>query len=148
VSALEVVVGLGILLLAVQQWRRRPRDGAEPVVPGWLQAADRCTPTGAFVMGAVLVLANPKNLALTVAAAGAVAGASTAAGERAWALVLFTVMGTAGLAVPLTLRILLGDRAVGVLTRWRRWLMVHGTPAGCALLGLVGALLVARGATV
>ena len=56
--------------------------------------------------------------------------------------------GAAGLAVPLILRIVLGDRAVGILTRWRRWLMVHGTPAGCAMLGLVGALLVVRGVAV
>ena len=86
VSALEVIVGFGILLLAVQQWKRRPRGGAEAVVPRWLQVADRCTPRRAFAIGAVLVLANPKNLALTVAAAGAVTGATTAAGERVWAL--------------------------------------------------------------
>ena len=50
VSVLEVAVGLVILLLAVQQWLQRPRGGAEAVVPGWLQAADRCTPAGALAL--------------------------------------------------------------------------------------------------
>jgi hypothetical protein len=94
----------------------------------------------------VLVLGNPKNLALTVAAAGAVAGASGASAEQFWSLALFALLGTAGLAVPLFLRIALGQRAAGTLNRWRRWLVLHGTPAACGVVGLIGVLLVGRGA--
>ena len=82
VSLIEVFVGCLLLVLAVRQWFRRPRGGAEAVVPRWLQVADRCTPPRAFAMGSVLVLANPKNLALTVAAAGTVAGTSAAKPTR------------------------------------------------------------------
>ena len=145
VSSLEVLVGLLLLLLALRQWSRRPRGGAEATVPRWLLVADRSTPRRAFAIGAVLVLANPKNLALTVAAAGAVAGAEAGAGGQLAALVLFAALGTAGLAVPLTLRIALGARAAGILTGWRRWLVRHGTPIACAVLALIGSLLVLRG---
>jgi hypothetical protein len=146
VRALEVVVGAGLVALAAWQWARRPRGAARRVDPRWLVVADRCTPPQAFTLGGVLVLGNPKNLALTVAAAGAVAGADGASHERFWSLALFAVLGTAGLAVPLVLRITLGQRAAGTLTRWRRWLVRHGTAAACAVVALIGVLLVARGA--
>jgi threonine/homoserine/homoserine lactone efflux protein len=147
VSTLEVIVGLLLLLLAVRQWSRRPRAGAEAVVPRWLLVADRSTPRRAFAIGAVLVLANPKNLTLTVAAAAAIAGAEAGTGPRVWDLVLFAALGSLGLAVPLTLRVVLGSRAAGLLSRWRRWLVRHGTPIACVVLALIGSLLLLRGLT-
>jgi len=147
IAALEALVGLALLYLAVRQWNSRPRIGREAVVPGWLMMADRCTPWGALGMGAVLVVGNPKNLALTVAAAGAVARASPAPAEALRALVLFAAVGSAGVAVPLVLRIALGTRAVGTLRTWRRWLVAHGTPGACAVLAVVGGLFVVRAVT-
>jgi hypothetical protein len=146
VRAFEVAAGAGLVALAIWQWVRRPRGDARRVDPRWLVLADRCTPPRAFALGGVLVLGNPKNLALTVAAASAVAGAGSASSDRFWALALFAVLGTAGLAIPLALRITLGQRAAGILTRWRRWLVLHGTPAACVVVALIGVLLVARGA--
>jgi hypothetical protein len=146
VTALEAVVGLGLIAIAVQQWRRRPRAGTLAEVPGWLLLADRCTPLRAFVMGTVMILANPKNLTLTAAASDAVADSASTAGAQVPALVLFAVVGSLGLAVPLVLRVAVGARAVGTLTRWRRWLMLHGTPLGCLLVAAIGLVLVARAA--
>jgi hypothetical protein len=98
-------------------------------------------------MGAVLVVAKPKNLTLTVAAAGAVAGAVAGTGGQVSALVLFAALGSVGLAVPLALRVALGVRAAGLLSRWRLWLVRHGTPIACAVLVFVGFLLLVRGLT-
>jgi hypothetical protein len=147
VSSLEALVGLLLLLLAVRQWSRRPRAGAEATVPRWLLVADRSTPRRAYAMGAVLVVANPKNLTLTVAASGAVAGADASTGGQVSALVLFAALGSVGLAVPLALRVALGARAAGLLSRWRLWLVRYGTPIACAVLVLIGFLLLVRGLT-
>jgi hypothetical protein len=147
VSVLEAVLGVGLVCLALREWIRRPRDGAAASLPGWLTLAHDCTPQRALGLGIVLVVANPKTLALTVTAAGAVAGSGASSGSRAWALVLFAVVGSAGVAVPLFLRIALGSRADGTLTRWRMWLVTHGTPGACAVLGGIGCLLVARAVT-
>jgi threonine/homoserine/homoserine lactone efflux protein len=145
VSSLEVLVGLLLLLLAVRQWSRRPRGGSEATVPRWLLVADRSTPRRAYAMGAVLVVANPKNLALTVAAAGTIADADAGAGGQLSALLIFAALGSVGLAVPLALRITLGVRAAGLLSSWRLWLVRHGTPIACAVLALIGCLLLVRG---
>lgn len=147
VALLEGLLGVGLLVLALRQWRRRPRGAADATIPRWLSVADRFSPQRAYAMGAVLVLANPKNLALTVAAGGAVATATGEIGDRVASLVFFAALGTVGLVVPLGLRIALGTRAVGLLSRWRRWLVAHGTPIACAVLVLIGVLLIARGAT-
>ena len=145
-STLELVVGVVLLLLAVRQWRRRPRHGAEAKVPRWLLAADRSTPPRAFATGMVLVLANPKNLTLTVAAAGAVAGAVQPTGERVTALCCSRRWARRGWSSRSACGSRGGSRAVGLLASWRRWLVLHGTVVACAVLVLIGALLVIRGA--
>jgi hypothetical protein len=147
VPSLEVLVGVLLVLPAVLQWRRTPRVGAEAAVPRWLLVADRSTPRRAFAIGAVLVLANPKNLTLAVAAAAAIAGAEEGTGARMSALVLFAALGSVGLAIPLALRVVLGYRAEGLLSSWRRWLVGHGTPIACVVLVLIGAALLVRGLT-
>ena len=106
-------------LLAVRQWSRRPRAGAEATVPRWLLVADRSTPRRAYAMGAVLVV-EPEEPALTVAAAEPCRAGT---GGQLAALLLFAVVGTAGLAVPLTLRIVTGS----------------GPPAADALAAVAGA---------
>jgi hypothetical protein len=82
-----------------------------------------------------------------VAAAGAVAGADAGAGGQLAALLLFAAVGSLGLAVPLALRVTLGVRAAGLLSGWRLWLVRHGTPIACAVLALIGSVLVVRGLT-
>lgn len=143
-AALEALLGLSLLYLAIRQWNRRPRDGAEAVVPRWLILADRCTPWRALGIGYVLVVANPKTLALALAVGAAVAEESAASSERIGGLLVFTTLGSAGVAVPVALRVALGPHAAGTLRLWRGWLAAHGTPGACAVLALIGALLVYR----
>jgi threonine/homoserine/homoserine lactone efflux protein len=145
-AALQALLGLSLMYLAVRQWNRRPRNGAEAVVPRWLMVVDRCTPWRAFGIGYVLVVANPKTLALALAVGAAVADAGAASSDRIRALLVFTTLGSAGVAVPLALRIALGVRAAGMLRKWREWLAAHGTSGACVLLALIGALLVYRAA--
>src|SRR5690606_38175547 len=37
-GVIQLVLGALLLLLAVRQWRGRPRPGAEPAMPKWMQA--------------------------------------------------------------------------------------------------------------
>ena len=71
----KVVLGVVLLGLAVRSWRSRPDDGAEAEMPGWMSKLDTFTPVRALVLGAALSGINPKNLALTAAAAASIAPA-------------------------------------------------------------------------
>ena len=47
----ELLLGVGALLLAARQWRGRPAPGAEPEMPRWMAGLDRIGPGGAFGLG-------------------------------------------------------------------------------------------------
>jgi Sap, sulfolipid-1-addressing protein len=61
VSLLELALGILVLLLAVQQWRQRPRDSAEPPTPKWMGTIESFGPGMALAVGAFLGALNPKN---------------------------------------------------------------------------------------
>jgi Sap, sulfolipid-1-addressing protein len=80
VSPLPIVAM--ILLLAVRQWRGRPAPEAAPEMPKWMAGLDQLKPGGALGLGALLSGVNPKNAALTIAAAATIAGAGLPGGSR------------------------------------------------------------------
>src|SRR5215218_7376064 len=61
-SVLKLVFGLLLLVVAVKQWRGRPRGDNDPELPSWMKAIDRFTPGRSAGFAAVLAAVNPKNL--------------------------------------------------------------------------------------
>ena len=74
------------MLLAIKQWRGRPRGDVQPELPAWMKTIDTFTPVKSVGMAVLLSAVNPKNLLLTVGAAAAIAqtGASTASQATRW----------------------------------------------------------------
>jgi threonine/homoserine/homoserine lactone efflux protein len=64
VNALKLVLGGLLLLLAVKQWRQRPRTGEVAEMPKWMQSVDHFTPNRAAGLGVALSAANPKKRAI------------------------------------------------------------------------------------
>ena len=60
VSVLKLVLGALFLLLAIKQWRSRPAEGDEAVMPKWMRAIDTFSPGKALVAGVVLSGLHPK----------------------------------------------------------------------------------------
>jgi threonine/homoserine/homoserine lactone efflux protein len=89
---LKLLLGVLALLLAARQWRGRPAPGAEPEMPRWMASIDKLKPGGALGLGALLSGVNPKNAALTIAAAATIAGAGLPGGEQAVTLAVFVVI--------------------------------------------------------
>src|SRR3954447_10721257 len=70
VSILKLVLGVALLGLAFKQWRGRPRGDQQPELPAWMKTVDSFTPVRAAGIAVALSAVNPKNLILTVGAAG------------------------------------------------------------------------------
>ena len=51
VSWLKIALGVGLLLLARREFRKRPKAGAEPEMPKWMKRVDGLTPVQAFGLG-------------------------------------------------------------------------------------------------
>jgi threonine/homoserine/homoserine lactone efflux protein len=144
VSVLKLVLGALLLLVAVRQWRSRPRAGEHPARPGWMDAIDAFTPVKSFAFG-VLAAVNPKNLVLAVAAAAAIAQTGIPGDEQAIAYAVFTVIGIVGVAAPVAIFFALGERSREPLDRLGDWMGQNNAVIMAVILLVIGAKLLGDG---
>jgi hypothetical protein len=142
VSALKLVLGALLLLVALRQWRGRPRGEDEPATPKWMGAIEAFSPPKAAGAGAVLAGANPKNLLLAVAAAASIAGTGIDGGDQAVAYLVFALIGTIGVAAPVAIYFAMGDRAAPLLDGLQRWMAHNNAVIMAVLLLVIGAKLI------
>lgn len=136
VNVLKLVLGVLLLLVAVRQWQGRPAHDAPAEMPKWMNALDTLTPLKALGLGIVLSAVNPKNLVLIVGGATVVAQAELSTSDQVIAWVVFTLIATIGVAVPMIIYLVMGDRAADVLDRLRAS-MSHSNAAIMAVLCLI-----------
>jgi threonine/homoserine/homoserine lactone efflux protein len=145
VDLLKLALGGLLVLIAVRQWVKRPRDGADAPLPGWMRTIDEFSPARSIALGFALSAVNPKNLLLTVAAAAAVAGSAASAGEEAVAFGVFVVVATLGPGLPVAVYFALGERAERWLDALKTWLSVHNAAIMAVLCLIIGAKLIGDG---
>ena len=141
VSVLKLALGVLFLLLAVKQWRGRPQPGQEPTMPKWMQTIDTFTPGKSLGIGAILSGLNPKNLALTIAAATVIAQAGISNGQEAGVLAVFILLGSLTILAPLGIYLALGQKAAQILEGMKAWMSVHNAAIMTVLLLVLGAKL-------
>ena len=131
----ELALGVAFIALAVHIWRGRRRRG-EGEVPQWLGALDRLTPARSAVLGVALAAANPKNVALALGAAIALAEADVSSAVTARTAVLFVVIGAVGVALPVVISLVAPRRARFILRAFRAWLIRYDAVV-LTILGIV-----------
>lgn len=136
-----VKLGLGVvfLLLAVRQWRGRPREGHEPGTPKWMAAIDGFGPAKSAGLAAVLAVVNPKNLVLAVGGALGIAASGADGGGKAAAAALMVVIGSLCALLPLGVYLCGGSRAAHVLDGWKTWMAAHNAAIMVTVLAVLGA---------
>jgi threonine/homoserine/homoserine lactone efflux protein len=145
VSVVQLVLGGLLVLLSVKQWRGRPRGGDEPTLPKWMETIDTFTPGKALAMGVLLSALNPKNLILTLGAAGAIAPTGIDAGEQAIALAIFVAIASLGPALPVAAYFVLGPRAEHLLADVKTWMAAHNAAIMAVLCLVIGAKVIGDG---
>ncbi|MGN6169792.1 MAG: GAP family protein [Solirubrobacteraceae bacterium] len=142
VSILKIVVGVLLLLLAIRQWRARPRGDAQPQLPGWMKTIDKFTPGRSVAMGVALSAINPKNLLLVVGAAAAIAQTGAGTLSQAVALAVFILIATLGVGAPVAIYFLMGDRATRILGDLHGWMARHNAAIIAVISLIIGAKLI------
>jgi threonine/homoserine/homoserine lactone efflux protein len=148
VGIVELVLGALLALVAVKQWRGRPRHGEKAALPKWMQAIDSFPPPRALAMGVALSAVNPKNLILTLGAASAIAQTGIEAGEQAAALAVFVAIGTLGPGLPVAIYFAMGARAGHVLDELKQWMAANNAAIMAVLCLVIGAKLLGDGVAV
>jgi threonine/homoserine/homoserine lactone efflux protein len=94
VDWLQVAIGVLFLVMAARQWRKRPKEGEAPEMPGWMASIESFSPVKSLGLGAALSAANPKNLALTMAASATIARSGLDPSGEVVAIAAFVVIGS------------------------------------------------------
>lgn len=145
VSWLKLVLGALLLLVAIRQFRGRPHAGEDTPLPKWMGAIDRFTLVQALGGGAALAGANPKNLLLAVGGAVAIAGTGISGGQQAIAYMVFAIIGTLGVGVPVVIYFTMGKRSEQVLGRLKDWMGHNNTVIMAVLCGVIATKLIGDG---
>src|SRR5262245_5769810 len=109
----KIVVGVLLLVMGLRRWRRRPAPGPDAGMPEWRSTVDSLSPMKAVGLGALLSAVNPKNLALTAAAAAGVVQLGISTGDAVVALVVFVVVASITIVGPVVYYLVGGQRAEG-----------------------------------
>ncbi len=141
----KVVLGVVLLLLGVRNWRSRPAPGEQPEMPKWMSSVDSLVPGKAFALGVLLAGVNPKNLILTIGASTGLAQLGLSASDAVVSLIVFVVVASLTIAVPVGYAAVRGESAAAELDRLKDWLGVNNTAVMAVLLLVFGVSLIAQG---
>jgi threonine/homoserine/homoserine lactone efflux protein len=107
-----------------------------------MQAIDTFTTGKSFGLGVLLSGVNPKNLALTIAAATTIAQTGISGGEAAGALGIFILIGSLSILTPVGIYFALGTRAAVILDELKNWMGAHNAAIMTVLLLVLGVKLI------
>lgn len=139
----RVVFGVALTAYAIKVWFSRSPDD-EP--PAWMASIGSSTPGQSARLGLLLSGANPKVVVLAAGGGLALGSAGPALIEAALLVVGFAALASVGVALPLAMFLVAGERILGPLGTARDWLQRHNTAITAVVIGLIGILLIAKGA--
>lgn len=139
---IKAVIGIGLVLLAVRQWKTRPRPGDELKTPAWMDKIDALKFGGSFGLGLLLSALNPKNLLLAAAAGATIGSIEMTSTETVTTVIVFTLVAAATVVIPVLGYLVAGDRLDGPLDTAKTWLIGNNSTVMAVLLLVFGAVLV------
>lgn len=145
VSVLRTILGAALLVMAAQQWSKRPKKGEEPKQPSWMATVEQATPRRTLVLGLALAGANPKNLALTLAASASISRAELDTTGTVVALAVFVAIGSFTVLGAVIYYLLAGDRAAAPLAKVKRFMLRHNNVIMMIILLALGFTILTEG---
>jgi hypothetical protein len=144
-AALLMVVGVALIVLGVVNLRRDSQSEGTGL-PGWLSRVDSF---GGLVSFAVAVLLNlrPKGLLLGIAAGLALHAASVKADQIIVLIVIYTVIASSTVVVPIVASFLAPRRVEPKLIAARGWMTHNGRLLTSLMMFMIGVVILGYGLT-
>lgn len=144
VDIVQLVFAALFLLLAVIAWQKRPR-GDSPTESKLLKRLDGLTVLGALGIGLAQGFLVIKNLPLALGAGARFGEAGLTGAAAATALVVFAIIASLGVLVPLGIATLTGQRLAPTLRTTREWIEANMTAITIAILLILGGYFLGQG---
>lgn len=145
VSSLKLGLGVILLVFAASQRYADLRQGDDPQLPGWMAAIDSFSPAKAAGLGLILAVANPKNLALTLAAGVTTGDAGLTPAENVVAAAAFTVIAASTVAGPVLGYLVAKDRMAELLADLKTRLIRDNKTIMTVVLVVLSFVLIGKG---
>lgn len=142
VSWIKLALGVLLLAVGVKQWRGR---SGEHETPKWMQAVDEMTAAKGLGLGFALAAINPKNLLMCIAAGVSIGSASLATSGAITSILVFTVIASSTVAIPVIGYLVAADRLRKPLANLKVWLQDNNTTVMSVLILVVGVVLIGKG---
>ncbi len=134
-------IGVAFLVMAAQQWKKRPKRGESTEMPSWMASINSISSTRALGLGAALAAANPKNLALTLAASAAIANAQLGGADTAIAIITFVAIGSITVVGAVAFYLATPTRAAKPLAAVKQFMADNNATIMMVILVILGAKL-------
>ena len=144
VAIIKIILGTTLLVLAVMEWRKRPRPGTPAELPRWLGAVQEMKTPAASGMGLVIYLANPKNLALGISSGVVLGNAALSVSRAAVAGVVYVLIASGSVFIPIVAYAFNKERMRPWLNELRVWLTEHNAAVMAVVLGLMGSVMLGK----
>lgn len=145
VGVLKLVLGVYLLGAAVRKFRNRPKTPEDSSTPEWMDGIARFVPGKSFGAGVALGALNPKNIIVGLAAAVTVASADLSSGQQIAACAVYVFVAMLGVAAPILVMLVLGDRSKKILDGWKAWLGHNSATVMSVLFLIFGVVLIGQG---
>ncbi|MCF8571046.1 GAP family protein [Gordonia sp. HY002] len=139
---IKLVLGVALFAFGVHQWKSRSGDAP---APKWMGAIDQMAPPAGTGIGFVLAAVNPKNLMLCVAAGMTIGSAGLDGSGTTVAVIVFTVLASSTVAVPVIAYQIAADRLRTPLDSLKGWLQKNNQTVMAVLILVIGAVLIGKG---
>ena len=146
-DAIRIVLGIGLLILAVKKWSLRPRSAAEIKLPSWMKSIDTMPTSRFFALGATLGGANPKNIAFAFAAVAAVAEAGVTVQSELPIVALFVLLSSLFILGAVGLTVLSEESVKRPLGSIKDFMTTYNTHIMVVLFLIFGVMLIKSGIT-
>ena len=144
-GTIQILLGAGLLFLALRQWRSRPKPGEEAALPKWMSAIDTMNAGKGFGLGFLLAAVNPKNLLMGAGAGVTIGSAGLTVGSIVVVIIVFTVIAAASVAIPVIAYLVASKQMTGPLESLRTWLVHNNATVMAVLLVVIGFVLIGKG---
>jgi threonine/homoserine/homoserine lactone efflux protein len=144
-GVIELLLGAGLLLLAVRQWRTRPKRGEAVELPTWMSAIDSMTFGKALALGFLLSAVNPKNLLLAISAGVTIGGLGLPAGQIVVVVIVYALLAASTVLVPVVAYLIATERMTQPLQALREWLVAYNAAIMAVLLLVLGVSMIGKG---
>ena len=145
IGTAEIVIGLGVVVIAVVALRRALRRSAAHG-NRWLEAVASFGPLAAFGSSFALNL-RPKGLLLGAAAGLSIAGESLLFGDATVVVIIYLAIATSTVVAPIIVTLANPDRMASRLEKARTWLDANSSAVTAVVMILVGVVIIGSGLT-